>query len=201
MRNRHSATFDRVALDAMVAYIQQRLVKTVSLAGEDSFLALAETAERFNETRWFWTDDNAKAIELLCEPTLFDADPSYTNAAIDFVLRMSEGAVIQRRCGPPELRVLSTDPCAFRVETAFFIVEGDLSKGIVRHALRFNDGRTVTAAQHTGNIIAFRHRRRRFSLDVEHAITSHAVEVAERSVVLSHTSTGVMPASRFRRQP
>jgi hypothetical protein len=201
MQNEQPATFDRVALDGMVAYIQQRLVKTVSLTGEDSFLALAETAERFNETRWFWTDDNAKAIELLCEPRLFDADPSYTNAAIDFVLRMSEGAVIQRRCGPPELRVLSTDPRAFRVETAFFIIEGDLSKGIVRHALRFNDGRTVTAAQHTGNIIAFRHRGRGFSLDVENAITSHSVEVNERSVVLSHTSSIVMPASWVRRQP
>ena len=201
MQIEQTAIFDRAALDAMVAYIQQRLVKTVSLTGEDNFLALAETSERFNDTRWFWTDDNAKAIELLCEPSIFDADPSYTNAAIDFVMRMSEGAVIQRRCGPPELRVLSTDPHAFRVETAFFIIEGDLSKGIVRHALRFNDGRTVTAAQHTGNIISFRYRGRGFSLDVENAITGFTVDVHERSVVLSHISTVVMPASWLRRQP
>ncbi len=190
---------DRATLDAMVAFIKQRLVKAVSLAEGDQFLALAETAERFNDTSWFWTDDNAKAAELLCEPTLFDADPSYANAAIDFVLRMSKGAVIQRRCARPELRVLSTDPRAFRVETAFFIVEGDLSKGIVRHALRFNDGRTVTAAQHTGNIVAFRHRRRRFSLDVEKAITGFEVVVDDRAVTLSHTSTVVMPPSRWRR--
>ncbi len=198
---RQQVSYGRDTFDAMVAYIHQRLVKEIAQPGQDRFLALAETAERFNETRWFWTDDNAKASELLCEPTLFDANPSYTNAAIDFVLRMSEGAVIQRRFGVPELRVLSTDPRAFRVETAFFIIEGDLTKGVVRHALRFNDGRTVTAAVHTGNTIGFRYGTRGFSLDVENAITSYAIEVSEHAVVLSHTSTVTMPASRLRRQP
>jgi len=116
-------------LPAMVAFIKRRLVKTAEMGGQ-RFPALAETAERFNETSWFWTDDNAKAAELLAEPGLYDADPTPADAALDFVLRMSEGAVIQRRCGPPELRVLSADPRAFRVETAFFILEGDLSRGL-----------------------------------------------------------------------
>ena len=83
----------------MVAFIKRRLVKTAEV-GADRFPALAETAERFNNTSWFWTDDNAKAAELLVEPSLYNADPTYADAAIDFVLRMSEGAVIQRRCAP-----------------------------------------------------------------------------------------------------
>ena len=180
---------NRPTLNAMVAFIKANLVKTASDGAGGSFLALSETAIRFNDTSWFWTDDNAKAAELLCEPALYDADGATADAAIDFVLRMSQGAVIQRRCAPAELRVLSTDPKAFRVETAFFIVEGDLTLGIVRHALRFNDGRTVTAAQHTGNMVSFRHRGRSMTLDVEKTITRFGVEVGERSVTLSHTST------------
>jgi len=186
-------------LPPMVAYIKRRLVKTATM-GAESFPALAETAERFNDTSWFWTDDNAKAAELLCEPSLFDADPVTAEAAIDFVLRMSEGAVIQRRCGPPELRVLSTDPRAFRMETAFFILEGDLSQGLVRHSLRFNDGRTVTAAQHTGNTITIRQGRRNRTLDIEKNITVFAVEPRDDSVVLWHSSAVVMPALPLLRQ-
>lgn len=180
-------------LPAMVAFIKRRLVKTAEVGGQ-RFPALAETAERFNDTSWFWTDDNAKAAELLAEPGLYDADPAYADAALDFVLRMSEGAVIQRRCGPPELRVLSTDPRAFRVETAFFILEGDLSQGLVRHALRFNDGRTVTAAQHTGNMVSVRQGRRDRTLDVEKNITDFAVEADEDQVAVWHSSRVAFPA-------
>lgn len=201
MQHSNDAMTDRSTLDAMVAFIKTNLVKTAQLDSGDAFLALSETAVRFNDTSWFWTDDNAKAAELLCDPVLYDADPATANAAIDFVLRMSEGAVIQRRCSKAELRVLSIDPAAFRVETAFFIIEGDLSRGIVRHALRFNDGRTVTAAQHTGNMISFRHQRKGVTLDVENTITRHDIRVEERSVVLSHTSTIRRRASFLQRDP
>ena len=180
-------------LSAMVAFIKRRLVKTAEIGGQ-RFPALAETAERFNDTSWFWTDDNAKAAELLAEPGLYDADPAHADAALDFVLRMSEGAVIQRRCSPPELRVLSADPRAFRVETAFFILEGDLSRGLVRHALRFNDGRTATAAQHTGNSVSVRQGRRDRTLDVEEAITDFAVEAGTDQVAVWHSSLVVFPA-------
>ena len=190
-------------LPAMVAFIKRRLVKTADM-GSQSFPALAETPERFNDTSWFWTDDNAKAAELLAEPAQYDADPGYADAAIDFVLRMSEGAVIQRRCSRPELRVLSDDPRAFRVETAFFIIEGDLSVGVVRHSLRFNDGRTVTAAQHTGNMVSVRQGRgllrRDATVDVETNIDTFGVEATPDRVELWHSSRITLPANRWLRQ-
>ena len=190
---------DRSTLAAMVAFIKANLVKAATLGPDEPRPALAETAVRFNDTSWFWTDDNAKAAELLCEPVFYDADPATADAAIDFVLRMSQGAIIQRRGGPAELRVLATDPAAFRVETAFFIIEGDLTRGIVRHALRFNDGRTVTAAQHTGNMVSFRHAGQDVTLDVEDTIASYAVRTNERSVTLSHTSVLRAPRRGWRR--
>ena len=182
---------DRDILPAMTRFITERLIKPVEIGGE-RFMALAETAERFNDTSWFWTDDNAKAAELLCAPACYDRDPAPADAAIDFILRMSVGAIIQRRCGPPELRVVSADARAFRIETAFFIVEGDLSKGLVKQSLRFNDGRTIVAAQHTGNVLRFRHAGRARTMDVEDTIDAFALEVTGDLVVLWHSSSLVV---------
>ncbi len=201
MQSDKPAAPDRSVLEAMVAFIKANLVKQASLSNGAPFLALAETAVRFNDTSWFWTDDNAKAAELLVEPGFYDADPGTANAAMDFVLRMSEGAVIQRRCGPAELRVISTDPAAFRVETAFFIIEGDLTAGVVRHSLRFNDGRTVIAAQHTGNVFSCRHKGRPLTVDVENAVSSHGITVQGRTAVFTHTSTLRKPRKGWNRGP
>ena len=192
-------TIDLGTFHAMKRFITTRLSKTVDM-GDATFVALSETAERFNETRWFWTDDNAKAAELLCEPAFYDADPAPADAAIDFVRRMSTGAVIQRRCGPPELRILSTDPKAFRAETAFFILEGDLSLGVVRQSLRFNDGRTVVAAQHTGNMVHLHTGRRKCVVDVEGTINDYGVETGTDSFTVWHSSRIAIPATPWLRQ-
>ena len=185
---------------AMAAFIQQHLFKTATAQDGSDLAAVAETAKPFNDSEWYWTDDNAKALEMLCEPALFDANPGYTNAAVDFILRMSEGSVIQRRHGPTRLRVVSADPRAFRIETAFAILEGDLSRGVVRHALRFNDNRTITAAQHTGNRISFRHLNYQFTQKIEKSIDAFAVEIGDNAVTLSPFKRGVaaMDASRCR---
>ena len=191
---------DAATLRAMRAFIVNRLSKPVDM-GCEQFTALSETAERFNETRWFWTDDNAKAAELLAEPGFYDRDPAPADAAIDFVMRMSGGAVIGRRCGPPELRVLSTDPKAFRAETAFFILEGDLSRGVVRQSLRFNDGRTVIAAQHTGNVLDFRQGARKRVVDVENTIDAFGVEPGPDSFTVWHSSRIPGPRRLWQRTP
>ena len=59
----------------MRAFIVNRLWPNRSTWASEHFTALSETAERFNETRWFWTDDNAKAAELLAEPAFYDCQP------------------------------------------------------------------------------------------------------------------------------
>ena len=100
------------------------------------------------------------------------------------------------------MRVLSTDPKAFRVETAFFILEGDLSLGVVRHSLRFNDGRTVIAAQHTGNLIDFRHGTRKRVVDVEGTIDDFGVEATgPDSFTVWHSSRIPGPRQLWQRGP
>jgi hypothetical protein len=180
----------------MVAYLRTHLVKTVTLAPGDTITALSETAVRFNDTTWFWTDDNAKAAELLCEPTLYNQDSFAANAAIDFILRMSQGDIINRRSSAPELRVLSADPAAFRIETGFTIIEGDLTRGIVRHALRFNDNRTVTAAQHAPAPLCLRHGWRPLRFAPAAGITAYAITTTPTTATLSHTTTLHRPTLR-----
>ena len=177
----------------MAAYIRAHLVKTVSLASGETITALSETALRFNDSSWFWTDDNAKAAELLCEPGLYDQEPIAANAAIDFVVRMSEGDSINRRCGVPELRMVSVDPANFRIETAFIIIEGDLTRGIVRHALRFNDNRTVTAAQHGPAPLSFRHGWRPHRFDPASITTAWDITATAETATLTHTSALYRP--------
>ena len=180
---------DRTLYEAMAAYLRTHLVKSSHWQSGETFTALGETALRFNESSWFWADDNAKSAEFLCEPGLYNDDPDTANAAIDFVLRLSTGPIIRRRGGAAELRVLSVDPAAFRIETAFFIVEGDLTAGIIRQSLRFNDGRAHTAGVYTGNSVGWRHWLWRTRLRVETAISAHHIAVEARSVSLSFTAT------------
>ena len=176
-------------MDSLVRFIRERLAKRADLGdGAGSFTALSETAERFNDTSWFWVDDNAKAAELLALPALYRQDSSLLDATIDFVLRLSEGPVIRRRCGPAEIAVDAADPCAFRVRTAFFNVTGDLSRGVVRQSVRFNDGRTMDAVHLTGNLVECRVGGRAHVLDVEDAITGFALTRDGDEVHLMHES-------------
>lgn len=164
-------------------------------------LVLAETERVFDNARWSWTDDNAKALELLAQPAIWNADPDFAEAILDFVLAMSDGPLIFRRAAEPQLQVLQADPRAFRVVNAFCEFTGDLSRGIVRQGGRFNDGRGRPSAQHTGNLVEFRHRSHAHCLDVEDHITDCGVTRLPGAVVLHHESVLEVPRGVLRRQP
>lgn len=190
----------RPPLDPLVQFIHDRLAKRADLGdGAGPFTALSETAERFNDTSWFWVDDNAKAAELLAWPLLCDQDPALLDSAIDFVVRLSDGPVIRRRCSPAEIAVVSADPCAFFVRTAFFNVTGDLSRGSVRQSVRFNDGRTADAVDLTGNLVELRVEGRLHVLDVEEAISSFSLTEEGDEVRLVHESLLRAKRGRLRR--
>ena len=184
-----SSSWGRADLDAMTATLTRTLTRTVSLGAGGTFRALSETAGRFDETAWFWTDDNAKAAELLAEPATYDRDPAGADAAIDFVVRMSRGLVMRRRCGPAELRVVRRAATAFRIETSFFILDGDLMAGVVRHSLRFNDNRSIAAARHGAGSLAFRHMGRRVVVQLADTISEASVDVGADAATLGIVST------------
>ncbi|MBV1798488.1 hypothetical protein [Siccirubricoccus sp. G192] len=181
-----------------IAFLKAKLAKPAPLCGRP-MLALAETDQPLDDSRWFWTDDNAKALELLALPAAWDADPGFGRAILDFVLAMSPGDLIFRRCAEPQLRLLDPDPRAFRILSAFHTWSGDLSKGLIHQSGRFNDGRGRVAATHTGNLLGFRHQGRRHCIDVEDTITDFGLTRTPAGITLFHESRITLPARLLRR--
>lgn len=177
-----------VALRRMAEFIVRHLAKPLDPGRLDSPVAIAETAERFNDTAWFWADDAGKTAELFALPELRDAYPELAEAALDHVLRLSSDRVIQRRSALPQLRLVDATPESFRAYNSFFSVGGNLRTGILRPAIRFNDGRTRVVTDYSGNVLRFRFRGRRQALDVENAIVRWAIEEHADHLVFSHTS-------------
>src|SRR5256884_5163605 len=89
------------ALAGMAEFIVQNLAKPLEPARPGSSIAIAETAERINDTAWFWADDSGKTAELFAVPRLRDTYPDLADAALDYVLRLSPERIIQRRSAVP----------------------------------------------------------------------------------------------------
>lgn len=183
-----------------LAFLRSRLVHPVNVRGMPA-LAIAETAKRFNDSRWFWTDDNAKALEFLALPAVRNADPGLTDGVLDFVLAMSPDDLIWRRLSPPQLQAQRLDPRDFLVITALHRFEGDLSRGVVRQAVRFNDGRSRIAAVHSGHLVEFRLGGRRHCVDVEDSITDYGLVRSGSGITLFHESTIRVPTGLLGGRP
>jgi SAM-dependent methyltransferase len=177
-----------VALDWMVRFIVENLVKPIDPTQPDSPIAIAETAERFNDTAWFWVDDSGKAAELFAVPSVRDAYPQIADALLDHVLRLSADRIIQRRLAVAELQLKDPNPEAFRAYNCFFNLTGNLKAGIVCPSIRFNDDRTRVLAQYSGNVLRFRYRGRRQAVDVERAIAEWHIEERTDRILFCHTS-------------
>src|SRR6478672_6764047 len=60
-------------------FIEARLMQPVTVGGA-AMQAIAETAQPFNDSHWYWTDDNAKALELLALPAVRNAEPALADS-------------------------------------------------------------------------------------------------------------------------
>lgn len=179
---------DDAFLTRMVNFIVEKLVKVIDPLQPEPVVAIAETAERFNDTSWFWVDDTGKTAELFAVPSVRDAHPALADATLDYVLRLSPDLIIQRRAAVPELRLVDANPKTFRAYNSFFNLTGDLTRGVVCPSIRFNDNRTRIVAQYSGNMIRFRYRGRRQTVDIEDSIKSWSIVEYANRIVFSHTS-------------
>ena len=188
------------AFDRMVKFIVKHLIKPIDAHTPHSPLAVAETAERFNDSAWFWVDDSGKAAELFAAPRVRDAYPELADALLDHVLRLSADKIMHRRSAVPELRVVDKSPQAFSAYNCFFRLTGDLVSGAVRPAIRFNDDRTRFLGEFAGHSLEFTYGSRPHVIDVESCITSWNVEENDASCTFSHSSTirarGLVGATR-----
>lgn len=188
------------ALDRMVRFIARHLIKPINAHDPASPLAVAETAERFNDSAWFWVDDSGKAAELFAVPKIRNAYPAIADALLDHVLRLSTDRIMHRRSAVPELHLVDASPQAFSAYNCFFRLTGDLVSGAVRPAIRFNDDRTRFLGEFGGQSLEFWYNLRRHVVDTESCISRWAIEEQDGALTVSHTSTitgrGVIGAPR-----
>jgi tRNA (mo5U34)-methyltransferase len=179
---------DDSILTPMVNFIAKELAKVIDPKQPEPVVAIAETAERINDTRWFWVDDTAKTAELFAVPNVRDAYPALADATLDYVLRLSPELIIQRRSAVPELRLADATPEAFLAYNSFFNLSGDLTRGVICPSIRFNDNRNRMVTHYRGTLIGFRYWGRRQTVDIVGSIKSWSIVEQPERIVVSHTS-------------
>jgi hypothetical protein len=153
-------------------FLVRHMYRPVELANGASHFAIAETALPIAGDSWFWTDDNAKVLEFLSRPELWQRFPSQITEILRFIQAMCSGPLIFRRVSPPRLEPIEKQGALDRYYHSLMDVKYDLSRGEVIAGLRFHDERNRDNLLMTGNYVEFNHHRRRFRLTVESAITN-----------------------------
>ena len=181
-------------------FIRNHLWQQVGSGPLQGVRALAETEKPLNGDVWFWTDDNAKALEAFLVPEAYARYQDIADSLLSFVRRMSEGPVILRRIAKPMLNVQSENPENFRVSTGLMTFHGDLRRDEVAISYRFHDGRDVDAVKLTGNWIRFDLGGRTYQFDVKDSIVSARLARQDGLVILQHVSefvvSGLTPIAR-----
>jgi SAM-dependent methyltransferase len=179
---------DDAILTPMVNFIVDNLVKVIDPSQTKPVIAIAETAERFNDTSWFWVDDTGKTAELFAVPKVRDAHPALADAMVDYVVRLSPDGIIHRRAAVPELKLVSSDPERFQAFNGFFKLTGDLTKGVICPSIRYNDDRARLVGQYCGNLIRFGYKGRQHAVNIKSSIKKWAVDEHADRIVFSHSS-------------
>ncbi|WP_431270936.1 hypothetical protein [Dankookia sp. P2] len=147
---------------------------------------MVETEHPTDGDVWAWADDNAKVLELLSHPALWQRFPEETAAILRFLIGMCDGPFIFRRIGAPRLERAAGDDRAGTWLHAMMHVVTDLPAGCVMLGIRFHDGRTARNLYLTGNYVSFRHRGRQYTLDVEEAIGESGTSLQDGCLVATH---------------
>ena len=147
------------------------MYRPVYLGNGASHFAIAETELPITGDSWFWTDDNAKVLEFLSRPELWQRFPHQTNEILRFVRAMCRGPLIFRRVSPPRLAPTELPGSLGGYRHSLMDVKYDLSRGEVSAGLRFHDERNRDNLLMAGNYVEFIHRRSRFRLPVAPSIS------------------------------
>jgi len=163
------------------------MYRPVELGNGASHFAIAETALPIAGDSWFWTDDNAKVLEFLSRPELWQRFPHETTEILRFVRAMCCGPLIFRRVSPPRLEPVEKQGTLSSYRHSLMDVKYDLSRGEVIAGLRFHDERNRDNLFLTGNYVEFTYHRRRFKLGVEPAISDVDAKQDGHALRLRHS--------------
>jgi hypothetical protein len=171
---------------AAAEFLVRHMYRPVELGNGASHFAIAETALPIAGDSWFWTDDNAKVLEFLSRPELWQRFPRQTTEIFRFVRAMCHGPLIFRRVSPLRLEPTDKQETLSGYCHSLMDVKYDLSRGEVIAGLRFHDERNRDNLLMTGNYVEFTHHRHRFKLKVEPAISDIDARQRGHTLKLCH---------------
>jgi hypothetical protein len=162
-------------------FLIRHLFRSIDVADGTRYSAIAES-ENPGGDNWFWNDDNAKSLEFLSRPEVWQHFPGETAEVLRFVRSMCHGPYIFRRVSSPRLEASGKDGTVSKYLHSLMQLKCDLLRGAVAAGVRFHDERTHDNLWLTGNRVEFTRRHRRFALNVESAISN--VDAAQEGDML-----------------
>jgi hypothetical protein len=147
--------------------------------------AVTETEYPAEGDDWFWTDDNAKVLELMALPAVWRHCPDDVADILRFLTGMCDGGFIFRRLARNRLVMLERDGGRARFVHSLLDIDCDLARGAITLGMRFHDGRDARNITLTGNYVGFRYRDKNYAIDVEDGIVAHAIDLGEDRLGLS----------------
>jgi hypothetical protein len=156
---------------AAAEFLVRHMYRPIDFSADARFFAIPETEHPIGGDIWFWSDDNAKILEFMSRPELWQRYPRETAEILRFVQAMCRGPFIFRRISPARLEATEQRGTIAGYRHALMNVRCDLSRGAVIAGIRFHDERTYDNLLLTGNVVEFTYRTRKFRLSVEKAIS------------------------------
>jgi hypothetical protein len=172
-------------------FIIRHLYRPLEVSEAARFSAVTETEHLVGGDNWFWLDDNAKVLEFMSRPEVWRRYPDETLEMLRFVRWMCQGPFMFRRVSTPRLeRTGDGDGLLSGAQYVHSLmhVRRDLRQGMVAVGVRFHDIRTADNLLLTGNVVRFTHRGRRYSIDVEDAVTEVDAIEQGHTLTLRHSS-------------
>ena len=164
-------------------FLIRHMYRSFEIGEGHSLSAIAETEKPMGGDTWFWSDDNAKALEFLSRPELWRLYSREVVEIIRFVQAMCAGPFIFRRVGLPRLDRVEIEGHGSEYRHSFLRLAYQPALAAVVVALRFHDERNFDHLSLAGNYVEFTYRQRRFNVPVETAISD--VSVAQNGTQLT----------------
>src|SRR5215471_6094495 len=122
-------------------FLLRHLYRRIDMADGERFCAVAENQDRQGDN-WFWNDDNAKSLEFLSRPEVWQRFPGEIAEVLHFVRSMCRGPYIFRRISSPRLEPAGAFSGYLH---SLMQLQFDLSRGDVAAGVRFHDERTLNS--------------------------------------------------------
>ncbi len=167
-------------------FIMRYLMQRVAPEGSPA-LAVAETEHAVDGDRWFWADDNAKVLEFLALPALWQRWPDRCRDVLEFIESLCDGPFILRRTGHARLEAREHADGVGRWVHTFMNLSCDLPNGSVTVGMRFHDIRTARNLILTQHQVEFQYQGRGYRLSVAGRSSAHSMLHEGHELELSHT--------------